>query len=433
METSAPILLAVSGGSDSLALLHLANAWRKKVSANLKVVTVDHGLRPEAAAEAAFVASVCEGLGIRHLTLAWEGLKPSSGIAEAARQARYMLIEEFALDVGAKTILTGHTQDDQAETVLMRNARKKSRQSRGLAGMGSSMSLAQGTKVIRPLLSVSRKSLREYLTIRGQSWVEDPSNFDTAYERVRARNTLHNLEISHNQISRFASLIGRERIIVSNATHQFLSEHLKIRPGPVFEIKTKALETLAQPVRDLVLQIIIALAGGSTYFTSTKKFIEFITEPSDGASLQRITVGNCVLERHATIIRILRENRNLPTQSVSSGEQTLWDGRLLVHNDTANLIVISALGNERAKIIEEEHGIRLPGKPRSVLASTPIIDTHDGKVLLPFLQKRNSIDGLHHNFVSPAIEHYCPSFDYPLLTLMNSVRSTFRNELPLVG
>ncbi len=123
LEPQGIVIVAVSGGGDSLALLLLAHAWAQTREITLHAVTIDHGLRPEAAAEAAFVAALCDGLGIDHTTLAWEGIKPPSGLAEAARRARYALIEDFALDIGADLVLTGHTQDDQAETVWMRVGR----------------------------------------------------------------------------------------------------------------------------------------------------------------------------------------------------------------------------------------------------------------------------------------------------------------------
>ncbi len=123
IATDNPVIVAVSGGSDSLALLMLANIWAQQNNVILQAITVDHGLRAEAAVEATFVSSLCTGLNIPHVTLAWEGLKPSFGIQEAARQSRYSLMDDFAREIGADVILTGHTLDDQAETVFMRVAR----------------------------------------------------------------------------------------------------------------------------------------------------------------------------------------------------------------------------------------------------------------------------------------------------------------------
>ena len=147
--------------------------------------------RSEAAAEAAFVAMVCDGLDIIHTTLSWDGVKPPAGISAAARNARYDLMEEFAADIGIRIILTGHTSDDQAETVLMRLRRSEPGSSgRGHSGMSKRTLLGRGTCYCGPFLDLSRQRLRAYLNEVSQGWVEDPSNFDESYERVRVRGEL---------------------------------------------------------------------------------------------------------------------------------------------------------------------------------------------------------------------------------------------------
>jgi tRNA(Ile)-lysidine synthase len=186
------VVVAVSGGGDSMALLLLAEAWAGKHGHDLHAVTIDHGLRPEAAAEAAFVASVCVRHGIDHTTIAWHGRKPDAGLPQAARLARYELIESHAQAIGADLVLTAHTADDQAETVAMRLARGEagSGLGRGLAGMARLTRLPGGTLLGRPLLAVDRAELRTYLREVGQAWIEDPTNQDESYERVRVRRAL---------------------------------------------------------------------------------------------------------------------------------------------------------------------------------------------------------------------------------------------------
>ena len=116
------IALAVSGGSDSMALLRLAEQWSKKNSVKISALTVDHGLRAEAAAEARQVADWCATLSLNHHTLRWEGVKPKTGLQAKARVARYDLMGDWCVSNGVSYLLTGHTMDDQAETVLMRQA-----------------------------------------------------------------------------------------------------------------------------------------------------------------------------------------------------------------------------------------------------------------------------------------------------------------------
>lgn len=183
------VLIAVSGGSDSLSLLTLFHRWLLEHGRadTLVAVTIDHGLRPEAANEARDVAAFCASLDISHITKTWVGAKPSTGLAAAARAARYRLLIETAQAVGSDVILTGHTEDDQAETVAMRAKRGAGI---GLAGMARETLLDGAVWLLRPLLNVSRAALRERLLEQGISWIDDPSNSNPAAERARVRAAL---------------------------------------------------------------------------------------------------------------------------------------------------------------------------------------------------------------------------------------------------
>jgi tRNA(Ile)-lysidine synthase len=183
-----PAVLAVSGGPDSTLLLRGAAGLRPFGEVlPLVTATVDHGLRPESAAEAEQVAAWSEAIGIPHRTLRWHGEKPRSGLQEAAREARYSLLAELARDIGAARVLTAHTLDDQAETMLMRLARGSGLS--GLRGMAAETHL-QGIVLARPLLGIRRS--RILATCREQNWpfFEDPSNEDEQFTRVRLRRRL---------------------------------------------------------------------------------------------------------------------------------------------------------------------------------------------------------------------------------------------------
>lgn len=181
------LLLAVSGGPDSMALLHLAHRWRALSTSGppLRVATVDHGLRPQAAAEAELVAEQAGFLGLPHATLAWIGEKPSGGLQARAREARYRLLCEHARLIGAPFILTAHHADDQAETVLMRLGRGSG--IAGLAAMDRITSLRDGIALVRPFLDIPKRSLMAICTDRALAFVIDPSNENPAYHRARLR------------------------------------------------------------------------------------------------------------------------------------------------------------------------------------------------------------------------------------------------------
>jgi len=161
-----PVAVGVSGGADSMALLHLLSAWNKSAEnwLDLTALTVDHGLRAESASEAAAVSAWARDLGIEHVTLTWGGKKPSSNIEAAAREARYRLVGEWCFENHVQTFLTAHHFDDQAETFLMRLARGS-----GVAGLSSlaeerSLGGAFGSvRLLRPLLHISKKDLTALL------------------------------------------------------------------------------------------------------------------------------------------------------------------------------------------------------------------------------------------------------------------------------
>jgi tRNA(Ile)-lysidine synthase len=201
LEDLPGLVLAVSGGSDSTALLVLAARWaqalkkRRQRHPALLAATVDHGLRPEAKREAAAVKALAGRLGIAHRTLQWRGTKPKSGLQEAARIARYRLLADAARRAGYAHILTAHTLDDQAETVLFRLARGS-----GLTGLGGMAYAAavpvaadSAVFVVRPFLRVPKARLSATLEAAGIAHSEDPSNRDPRFTRPRLRDLMPHL------------------------------------------------------------------------------------------------------------------------------------------------------------------------------------------------------------------------------------------------
>ena len=191
------LILAVSGGPDSTALLLLAARWRKarKNAPKLIAVTVDHGLRKEAKREAAAVGRLACRLGVAHRILRWSGKKPAAGLQEAARMARYRLLAGAARQAGASHILTAHTRDDQAETVLIRMSRGSGIS--GLAAMARISTVpgdgAGGIKLVRPLLDVPKARLVATLQAAKIPFADDPSNRDPRFTRARLRKLMAEL------------------------------------------------------------------------------------------------------------------------------------------------------------------------------------------------------------------------------------------------
>ena len=204
------VVLAVSGGPDSTALLVLAARWRKRRSKGpeLLAVTVDHGLRAEAAKEAAGVKRLARSLGVAHRTVKWNNGKPKTGIQEKARMARYDLLMREAVRAGASHLLTAHTRDDQAETVLFRLARGS-----GIAGLGAMARLTPlgPALLMRPFLDLPKARLIATLAARKIAFADDPSNADTKYTRVRWRALMPHLAGEGLHADRLASFAVRMR------------------------------------------------------------------------------------------------------------------------------------------------------------------------------------------------------------------------------
>lgn len=184
------VAVGVSGGADSLALVLQAAEELAVFGRKIVALTVDHGLRPTSRLEAEYVARLMQKYGIEHHILTWTGKKPTTGIEEAARQARYALIAEWCSQNNVRVLLTAHHAKDQAETFLMRLQRGSGLE--GLCGIRE-YSVRDGLVILRPLLAVNPENLRDYLRQRAIVWVEDESNRDTTFLRGKIRQYLPEL------------------------------------------------------------------------------------------------------------------------------------------------------------------------------------------------------------------------------------------------
>lgn len=213
------LILAVSGGPDSTALLYLASRWRAglKNSPSLIAVTVNHGLRKESAGEAKAVAQLCRKLGVAHKTLRWSGGKPKTGLQDAARRARYELLASEAARRGTRHVLTAHTLDDQAETILFRLARGSGPS--GLAAMARESELS-GVTIVRPLLDIPKARLIATLAKARIAFADDPSNRDPRFTRPRWREIMPLLAkegLSAQRLSLLAKRIRRAEAALTAA------------------------------------------------------------------------------------------------------------------------------------------------------------------------------------------------------------------------
>lgn len=358
--------VAVSGGSDSMAVLHLL-AERYQVAA----VTVDHGLRPEAAEEARFVAAACARIGVAHSTLRWEGPVPSGNLMDQARRARLRLIGAWARENGIGHVALGHTSDDQAETFLMRLAREAGLE--GLSGMRRRFE-AEGVIWHRPFLAATRAELRVFLTARGIAWVDDPSNANERFDRVKARNALQGLVpmgVTAQKLSAVVGHLAAAEAALGAVLHGFAMAHVNEDRGDLV-IGAGAFAAALPP--ELQRRLIVAAlrwVSGAEYAPRAAKVDNFLAELPEHSDR---TLHGCRITSTDAEIRITREANTVAELWVPAGQ--LWDRWRLEGAAQAGL-EIAALGAEG---LRQYPDWRAAGLPRASLLASPAV--WQGKTLV---------------------------------------------------
>jgi tRNA(Ile)-lysidine synthase len=280
--------IAVSGGSDSTALLVLAADWAETRRKHIAAATVDHGLRPEAKKEAAGVAHLCAGLGVTHATLAWKrrGGLGLAGQAEA-RNARHGLLADWAHKAGIRVLALGHTRDDRLETFLMR-ARQGSGW-HGLAGplpSGPSPAWPEGRdlRLIRPLLAFGREELRAELRRRELAWIEDPSNRAERFERVRVRELARRMdEGAVAQALRVMDGLAQMRAAVGAEAR--LALRLTETDRDDARVSREVLRQIGPEARLRLLEALVMAAGGSPTPPRREAMDRVVQKLTEGAGL----------------------------------------------------------------------------------------------------------------------------------------------------
>jgi len=300
------IAIALSGGGDSTALLCLLHDLlsERGEEDRLFAITVDHGLRPESAAEARRAGDFCAALGIPHAIRRWEGDKPAAGLQAAAREARYRLLAEAAGEAGCEVVMTGHTLDDQAETVAMRQARGDGR---GLSGIAPATLYEKRTWFVRPLLGQRRAGLRAYLTTRRQDWIDDPSNIDPRFERVRTREAIGRDQCDATTF-RAAFEARRRQSEQAAASLADKDAWLFDRDARTAEMDVDA--ATGREAFPLALAVVMGWAGHAAHLPTGPVLDKAVAFCSQAAGGQKMTAGGCLLTMAQGRVTIGREARN---------------------------------------------------------------------------------------------------------------------------
>ena len=382
--------LAVSGGGDSMAMLYLSHNWTRTYGIRLWVATIDHGLRPESAVEADMVAEECAALGWPHATVRWhwDGV---GNVQDAARRARLSLIDQWRGDL--RHVLFAHTLDDQAETVLMRLARGSGVD--GLSGMQAARSVAPhaesapalaaddisgiapsrdnsqpGYHVLRPCLGMQRSELRHYLQVLKGRWVEDPSNDNRDFERVRVRQLLRHLSeegITATVLSDTARRMARARDGLKARLVDAVRSLSSAAPLGQVRIDRDGFAALDEETRLRLLTAGLCYVVGAEYRPRAASSEALLTQVLSGGGG---TLHGAEVLVEKAYLRIVREGAAVARVDTPLGE--LWDGQWRLV-DPAGLCpadaTVRALGEEGWKQIVDRSGLTLPFRAALALPS----------------------------------------------------------------
>lgn len=398
------IFLAVSGGADSLALMHLVADWLSgratdaAVQDGVTVLTVDHGLRREARVDALFVKQAAEARGLRAEILKVDEAAPASGIQEWARAVRYrLLFGRAAGQGGCCAVVTAHHRDDLAETVLMRLSRGS-----GIDGMAAMapVTFREGVALLRPLLDIPKSRLIQTLAVRGVTWIEDPSNEQLTFERVRLRRATRaraELGLGDAALSLTARRMARARDALETLTDAVLTSGLgdpRLRRAGVFPWVYPAGQ-LPDELAIRALQRVVSAVGGAAKMLRLAR-VERLFADMASAGFRGASLGRCVITAGPRIGRrghdealfyIYREvdRSELPVIETEFRTAVIWDNRFVVSRagpENGKVRVRAAGSEDLTAMACGGRGDIIASLPPDALRATPVVETADGQVTL---------------------------------------------------
>ena len=343
--------VALSGGSDSTALLTLlADAFGPHA---LSAVTVDHGLREASRDEAEQVGAACSATGVAHEVVTWAGWDGSGNMQARAREARYRLIDGWAGRSGIRAVALGHTRDDVAETTLMGLAR-----SAGLDGLSAMRRQFDrgNTTFLRPLLHVARADLRAVLKTRRIAWIDDPSNADLRFERVRVRQALDLLApcgITAARIAASAGHLSEDRQAICDHLRDWAGHHARQASGDLV-LDRAALEALPPSFGRRIISAGLVWVSGAGYAPRSAP-VTALLEMGSG------TLAGCLVTADAHQLRIAREPA-AAYRSEDAAPGAVWDGRWRIDGPALAGARIAALGEEGLARLSADRRGSLPAR-----------------------------------------------------------------------
>lgn len=400
-EENPVLAVAVSGGSDSLALIHLANEWAQRQKGRVIALTVEHGLRTASSAEAELVQAWMNEAGIEHHILEWEGEKPTSNIQASAREARYEILVKWCRENAVLHLLTAHHLDDQAETFLLRLQRGS-----GVDGL-SAMPLIisqQGVRILRPLLSVTKTSLQIFLREKGLEWVEDPSNNNLHYARSHVRQFLQNpftaageealipSALFTQRLADSARHMGRARASLEIQMAKSMQQVVDIYPEGYAVLKSKYFKNLVEDDAFKILASVLVTISGRYYKPRFNDLTRLYNKIKSQEPFKATTLWGCYIFSKGGDLICCREPASAEgAVKIPDTGELIWDSRFGIQSTGGDGIIVEALGEQGWHSIKEHYlAISLP-KP--IIITLPAIKSLESVIAVP-----------HISFYSEALE-----------------------------
>lgn len=300
-----PLAIAVSGGSDSMALVLLA---QQLLNAPITALTVDHQLRDGSGEEAAKVAAWMQQANIPHHSLHWQHEGVEGNLQAEARKARYALLTDWCKQHDHSFLLVGHTEDDQAETIAFRQEREAGPV--GLAGM-SALRDVTGITLLRPLLTHTRQELQQWLSTKNVAWIDDPSNENEKFARIRIRNILAKEPVKRAELLALGRQMSIQRQQIEKTHAAFIAEFIQSELPATLMIDLRAFLALEESQACFTLGQILGHVGGDDYPPRYAKLQRAVASLRTG-NQPRFTLGHCLLDVAYQKLRVHPETDSLP-------------------------------------------------------------------------------------------------------------------------
>ena len=381
------IAIAVSGGVDSMVLMNLAKESDFLNDKNVFILVVDHGLRAESKQEAKFVKNEAKKLGFPTRILKWKGSKPNKRIQEEARNKRYSLLINFCRENNINNLYLAHHLDDQIETFLFRMFRGSGLQ--GLTSFSSSYE-RNGLTLIRPLIDTPKSELISYARRKKINWVEDPSNENQKYDRVKLRKVLPLIYKEGFDKKVFLKSVKKLRLAnqaLDQITKEFVLKYVTINKNISIFINQELFLTAPEDVQLRVLQNTIRIFSGERYYSPDYlKILNLMNWARSDNDISAKTLGGTIFRKRKGGIILYKEVKKLneiKPIKLSKSKYTAWDNRFLIKINKSVKGEISYLGNEGVKILKSKKILGkkgFNGIPLTALYSIPAM--WDGKRLI---------------------------------------------------